>query len=147
MSQENVDTVRAAYEAFAQRGLDGFLEYLAEGVEHRAIEGAPDDRGPMHGKDAVRAYVQDWLDTFDGFTAEPTELIDAGDDQVVVVLRISGRAKLSGVETDLTFATLYTLRDRKLARGREYATRAEALEVAGLRDRAPTPALREKRMR
>jgi hypothetical protein len=47
-------------------------------------------------------------------------------------VRISGRAKLSGVETELTFATLHTLRDPKLARGREYATRTEALEAAGL---------------
>jgi ketosteroid isomerase-like protein len=77
-------------------------------------------------------YVQDWIDTFDGFRADPLELIDAGEDQVVAVLRVMGRAKLSGVETDLIFATLYTLREGKIARGREYATRDEALEAAGL---------------
>jgi ketosteroid isomerase-like protein len=45
---------------------------------------------------------------------------------------MSGRAKLSGVETDLTFAAVYTIRDGKIARGREYWTREEALEAAGL---------------
>jgi ketosteroid isomerase-like protein len=132
MSQENAEVVGAAYEAFAQRGVDGFLEYLTEDVDHRAMEGAPDDRGPMHGKEALRAYVQDWLDTFDGFTARPVELIDAGENQVVAVIRISGRAKLSGVETDLTYAAVYGIRDGSIARGREYATRDEALEAAGL---------------
>ena len=34
--------------------------------------------------------------------------------------------------TDLTYATVYTIRDGKIARGREYATRAEALEAVGL---------------
>ena len=47
-------------------------------------------------------------------------------------MRISGRAKLSGVETDMTYAELSTLRDGKIARGRQYFTRDEALEAAGL---------------
>lgn len=47
-------------------------------------------------------------------------------------MRISGLAKLSAIETDLTYAALYTIRDGKIARGREYETRQEALEAAGL---------------
>jgi ketosteroid isomerase-like protein len=132
MSEENVEAVRAAYQAFAEHGIDGFLNYLTEDVDHRAIEGALDDRGPMHGKDDVRAYVQDWLDTFDEFTAQPVELIDAGQSQVVAIVRFAGRAKLSGVETEGTFGVLYTIRDAKIARGREYSTREEALEAAGV---------------
>ena len=46
--------VEAAWNAFAQDGLDALAAYWAEDVDHRAIEGAPDDRGPMHGKDALR---------------------------------------------------------------------------------------------
>ena len=76
--------------------LDAAAEYWTDDIDYRAIEGALDDRGPMHGKDAMRAYCQDWLDTFDEFRTEPVELIDAGEDQVVAVLRIGGRAKLSG---------------------------------------------------
>jgi len=134
MSQENVESVRTALDAMARSGLDALAEHWTDDIDHRAIEGALDDRGPMHGQEAVRAYLQDWFDTFDDLTIESKELIDAGEDQVVAVLRISGRARLSGVETDLTFAILYTLRDAKIARGREYATRDEALEAAGLRE-------------
>jgi ketosteroid isomerase-like protein len=132
MSQENVEIVRAAAVAFNRGELDDWLEYLADDIDHRAVEGAPDDPGPIHGKDAVRAYAEDWLATFDDFKSEPAELIDAGEDKVIVVTRISGRAKLSGVETDLTYAALYTIRDGKIARGREYWTREEAVEAAGL---------------
>jgi len=134
MSQANVAVVEAALIASARGGLDAGAEYFADDIEHRAVEGALDDRGPMHGKDAVRAYLQDWLDMFDDFKVEPMELIDAGEDQVIAVGRISGRAKLSGVETDLTSAALYTIRDGKIARGREYWTKEQALEAAGLRD-------------
>jgi len=133
MSQENVEVVNAALDAWP-RGLDALAEYWTDDIDHRAIEGALDDRGPMHGKEAVRDYLRDWLDMFDDFKVEPVEWIDAGEDQVVGVLRVSGRAKLSGVETDLTYAVVYTIRDGKIARGREYATRKEALEAAGLRE-------------
>jgi ketosteroid isomerase-like protein len=77
MSEENVEVVREALNAFARDGLDALAAYWTEDIDHRAIEGAPDDRGPMHGKDAMRAYVQDWLDTFDDVRTEIVELIDA----------------------------------------------------------------------
>ena len=116
MSQENIKTIRGAAAAFNRGDVDAWLEYLADDIDYRAIEGAPDDPGPMHGKDAVRAYEQDWLDMFDDFKVEPMELIDAGEDRVIAVTKISGRAKLSGVETDLTYA----------------GTKEQALEAAGL---------------
>jgi ketosteroid isomerase-like protein len=132
MSEENIKTIRDAAAAFNRGDVDAWLEYVADDIDYRAIEGAPDDPGPMHGRDAVRAYAQDWLDMFDEFRSEAVELIDAGEDRVIAVTKISGRAKLSGVETDLTYAALYTIRDGKVARGREYWTKEQALEAAGL---------------
>jgi uncharacterized protein len=134
MSQENVEVVRRGFEAFAQGGPDAMGAFWADDIDHRAAEGAIDDRGPMHGKDAVRAYMQEWLDMFDDVKMEPVELIDAGEDQVIAVVRASGRPKLSSAETELTlsYATLYTIRDGKIARGREYWAKEQALEAAGL---------------
>ena len=134
MSEENVKAVRDATAAFNRGDLDTWSEFWTDDIDYRAIEGAIDDRGPMHGKAAVRAYVQDWLDNFDNFRSEAVELLDAGEDTVIAVVRISGLAKLSGIETDLTYAALYTIRDGKIASGREYWTRDEALEAAGLRE-------------
>jgi uncharacterized protein len=134
MSRENIEIVRDGFEAFNRGDLDAWFEHMTDDIDYRAAEGAPDDHGPIKGKDALRAYVQDWLDMFDDFRAEAVELIEAGEDKVVLVLRISGRAKLSGVETDLTYAELWRLRDGKVAWGRQYWTRDEALEAAGLRE-------------
>jgi|ERR1043166_5222530 ketosteroid isomerase-like protein len=132
MPDDDVAVVEAAYETFARGGLDRFLEHWTDDLDHRSIEGAPDDRGPIQGKDEMRAYVQDWIDTFDGFRIEPVELIDAGEDTVVAVVRFGGRAKLSGIETDQTMGVVFTIRGGKIARGREYATRDQALQAAGL---------------
>ena len=132
MSQEAIKTVSEAAAAFNRGDLDAWLEYLADDIDYRAVEGALDDHGPIHGKAEMRAYMQDWIDTFDQFKVEPLEVIDAGGDQVVAVLRNSGRAKLNGVETDLTFAVVNTIRDGKIVRGREYWTKEQALEAAEL---------------
>src|ERR671910_2477242 len=57
MSEENVKAVRDAAAAFNRGDLDTWLEYIADDVDYRAIEGAPDDQGPIRDKHALRAYV------------------------------------------------------------------------------------------
>jgi ketosteroid isomerase-like protein len=132
MSQENVEIVRGSLEALADGGLDALAEFWNPDINWRAIEGAPDDVGEMHGREAARRYVQDWFETFDNFTAVAEELLDVADDRVVAVQHVTGRAKLSGVETELRYAVVYTLREGKIARVREYHDRAEALIAVGL---------------
>jgi ketosteroid isomerase-like protein len=131
MSQENVEVVRAAYEAFARDGLDRFLEHFTDDVEYRVL-GPDGDLSPLQGQDAVRAWLQDWIDMFDGFWQQLVELIDAGGDTVFTAERFGGRARLSGVEADSPNWTIFTIRDGKIASGHEYATREQALEAAGL---------------
>jgi ketosteroid isomerase-like protein len=132
MPQENKAMVLDSAAAFNRGDLDAWLEYWTDDIDYRAVEGALDDHGPIQGKGALRDYVEDWLETFDDFRQQPVELIEAGEDKVVAVYEVSGRAKLSGVKTDLTYAAFYTFRDGKIARGREYWTRDEALDAAGL---------------
>ena len=134
MSQANLEVVRAAYDALASGGLDRFMEHFTDDVDYRAIVGAPDDIGPIQGKEAFRAWLADWIDTFDGFHMELLELVDAGEDTVIWVERFGGRAKRSGVQTDQIIGGVFTIRDGKLARGREYATRRQAVEAVGLRE-------------
>jgi ketosteroid isomerase-like protein len=134
MSEENVEVVKVAYEAFARGGLDRFIEHFTDDVDYRAVEGEIDDSGPIHGKDALRAYLQDWIDMFDEFRMELVKLIDAGADTVVALERYGGRARLSSVETDQLLGDVFTIRAGKIARCREYGTLAQALEAAGLRE-------------
>ena len=123
MSQENVETVRSVYSAFADGGLDAMAEFWDPNINHRAAEGAVDDVGEMRGPAAVRRYIQDWIDMFDGLAFDPEELLDVGDDRVIAAVHMSGRAKLSGAETELRVAIVYTVRDGKIVRGREYLNR------------------------
>jgi ketosteroid isomerase-like protein len=134
MSQENVEFLVD----YLQRGTDGGVDAVAEfwdpDITWRPAEGAIDDVGEMHGPEAVRRYIEDWLDMFDDLTVVAEELVDAGDDRVVAVQRMTGRAKVSGIETEIRFSVVYTLRDGKIAQGREYMDKEQALEAVGLRE-------------
>jgi ketosteroid isomerase-like protein len=134
MSRENVEIVRDSLTAFAERGLDAMVEFWDADIDWRAIVGAPDDVGEMHGPEAVRRYLPDWIDIFDNVTNVPEELLDIGEDRVLAVQRATGRAKASGVETENRYAVVYTLREGKIVRGREYMDRKQALEAAGQRE-------------
>src|SRR3979490_2598584 len=118
MSEENAETVRDSLNAFAARGFDGWAEFWAADINWRAIEGAPDDVGEMHGVEAVRRYFQEWVDMFDNDATGPEELLDVGDARVVAVQHATGRAKASGVETELRYAVVYTLRGGRIGRAR-----------------------------
>jgi ketosteroid isomerase-like protein len=134
MSQENVEFLVD----YLQRGTDGGVDAVAEfwdpDITWRPAEGAIDDFGEMHGPEAVRRYIQDWFDMFDDLAVIAEELVDAGDDRVVAVLRMTGRAKLSGIETEIRFSVVYTLRDGKIVHGREYMDKEQALQAVGLRE-------------
>jgi uncharacterized protein len=135
MSQENVETVRGGYEAFARGDLDAVLDRLAPDVDwHPAI--APIlGVETVRGREAVRRFfTRDLFEGFDQFRAEPLSFEDLGDDHVLVMVRYVGRGERSGIEMDQRFATLYELRDGKTVTMRDYLTRAEALETARLRE-------------
>jgi ketosteroid isomerase-like protein len=134
MSQENAEIVRESLSAYTERGLDALAAFWDADISWRAIEGAPDDVGEMRGREAVRRYLQDWLDMFDDVTNVPEEVLDLGDDRVLVLQHATGRAKASGVQTDIHYAVVYTLRNGKIVRGREYIDRNQALEALRLRE-------------
>jgi ketosteroid isomerase-like protein len=100
-----------------------------EDISWRAIEGAPDDVGVMYGRDRLLVYFGELQEAFDGIVFEPVDLVDVGE-HLVAEVRMSGKSRVGGVPTEMTLAVLYTLRDGKVVRGREYASRDEAIAAA-----------------
>ena len=130
MSQENVDTVRAALKALEEGDVDAMLEFCSPGIEYRVRHDLPDAR-TYHGHNGIRALAAEWQRLFADFHLEAEELIDAGD-TVVALMRISGRGTTSGVETGNPYAAVHSVRDGHLWRIIDYPTKDEALEAAGL---------------
>ena len=132
MSQENVDVVRAQFAALGHGGLEAVTHFWHPDIEWRAIEGALDDVGIMRGEHAVRRYYQDWIDTVDQLQVGVVEVIAEAGEQVVVVVRNSGRGRVSGAPSSGRYYVACIVRDGQIVSGREYATREQALEAVGL---------------
>jgi ketosteroid isomerase-like protein len=130
MSEENVEVIREALASFDQ-SLDRVAEFWDPDIDWRAIEGAPDDIGVFKGREAMRRYYAQWNETFDDIDVKTEELIDAGD-QVVAMIRAIGRMKGSDATIDMRLGIVYTVKGGLIVRGREYASRDEALQAAGL---------------
>jgi ketosteroid isomerase-like protein len=129
MSQENVEVVRAAWEAFQRRDNEAVFALYDPEVEVQH----PVDGSLYRGFDGVRRFFQDWLPAWDDFEEQVEEWIEAGD-HVVAFLHSRGRGKLSGVPVEQRQAHLWTVRGGKLWRLRIYPTKEAALEAAGLRE-------------
>ena len=135
MSQENVEIVRAAFEAWepAWRSgaddLSGLLAFLDDDLVCRFHMGPGSDT--RHGIEGFLDLTSEWLEVFDDFTLSGEEFIDARD-HVVVRLAQEGRVGASDTVVTGTFWVLYGVRGGKLATIDMYATREEALEAAGL---------------
>jgi len=124
---ENVEVVRKLYDS---QGSD-FYELLDPQVVWLNYASSPEP-GPYLGHDGIREWAKDWRATFGDFEIQPTETIDAGGDQVVVVGRVAGAGTTSGAPVEREMAWLFTLLGGRIVRGQGFETRAEALEAAGL---------------
>ena len=130
MSQENVEIIRSIYDDWLRGGwaTDKFDPEIAM-VESATIPGATS----AHGIDAVRRYMRSFPKYWEQIRFEPQEYIDAGD-QVIVVARLVGRGKSSGVDVEREWSYVWTLRGGRARRMEAYADRAEALKAVGLEE-------------
>ena len=84
------------------------------------------------GWDGLRQWLTDTEEIWEGMHTEQNEFVDAGD-RVVVIGRLVGRGKGSGVEIGSSNGTILTVRDGLVIRSETgYTSRRETLKAAGL---------------
>jgi len=96
VSRENVEIVRRGYRAWNAGETDEIVEALSPKVEWRGHSQLPEP-GPVHGREAVGGWIQRLTEAWSELSAEPVEFVDSGD-SVVVLVRMAGRGRGSGVE-------------------------------------------------
>lgn len=131
MSHENVDTLRTGYEAFARRDLDAALDMMDPEVEAHDPPEMP-DAAVHRGREAVRRDWEHTLDLFEDFTIDIEEILEAGETELVAFLYYRGRGRESGAEVEARLAHVWTIREGKAIRLRQYLDRAAALAAVGL---------------
>jgi ketosteroid isomerase-like protein len=130
MSQENVEIVRAALDAYARRDFGGMraLNHPDMELDWSASRGLL--AGVYRGLDEVFGFYRDYFATFEEVVIEPERFIESGDSVIVPnTAQVRGR---DGIETGARSALVFEVRDGLIARICLYQETREALEAAGL---------------
>jgi ketosteroid isomerase-like protein len=112
-------------------GISAGLADLADEFEWVSSPELP-DAGTYRGE-AAKRWIAAWVESFEGFTAEATEIIDAGDK---VFVEIFQRGGVAGSQTVVEghWWIVVTVREGVAVRSEAFVERAQALEAAGLEE-------------
>lgn len=132
MSQQNVDTVRGVYQAFAAGDVPAVLGAMSPDIVWTEAENFPyADGSPYCGPQAILGGVFARLGgEWDGFSSTPEEYLDAGD-AVVVLGRYRGTYKGTGQKLDAQLAHVWRLADGKVVAFHQYTDTLQAAQVTG----------------
>ena len=129
MSQENVEIVRKAFEAWNAGDMDAFREFYDPDIIVRPPEGWPEP-GPFVGREAVMGQWEQLRETWDADEVEPIgDFIDAADR---VVVRHTWRVAGQGPEVNMEVTNVLMVRKGKIVYHEYFLDHAEALETLGL---------------
>jgi ketosteroid isomerase-like protein len=137
MSQEDIDRIHSAVEAFARRDAEALLALgVHEDAEFKtliaSVEGG--EAGIYRGHDGVRTWMRELDETMEDLGGEVTEVHDLGDGRYLAAGRFFGTGKGSGATFDVPLAWVYMTEDGKLRRFEAHFERGAALESLGLEE-------------
>lgn len=120
--QQNTQLVRKAYEAFSRGDIPHVLTFLDDRIEWEPLLGAGPQvpmAGKRQGKQDVTEFFRILSDNVNFDRFEPREFIAQGD-QVVTLGHYDGHAKPLGRTFSADWAMVFTIRDGRIVRFREY---------------------------
>jgi ketosteroid isomerase-like protein len=132
MSQENVEIVRVAWDAWSRGDMDALFDFYDVDVEWDMTHSYVPDMRVFHGHAGIREFFREWRTFFAEYYAEPEDFVDAGE-CVIVRIRQGGRGRSSTVGVEMPFYwQLYRLRAGRAVRVEVYREEDEARRAAGL---------------
>ncbi len=132
MSQENVELVRTAFDAFTRGDTKAVLQLCAKDIVITQAPEVPGVSPRQHGHAGVLEAFAIWPEQWDEYRVESVRVVADPGDHVIVASRQRGRGKQSGVEVDMEFFFLFTVRKGKIEEWQIFVNEEQALEAAGL---------------
>jgi ketosteroid isomerase-like protein len=116
VSQENVEVVRRAFEAWDGVGVTAALAFVDPNAEMQ-LGSATLDEGVIRGREAIGAYLTSVVEEFwESFGIEHTNYESMGPRHVVVDVRLSGRGRVSGAAVEQRFVEAFEVRGGRIVR-------------------------------
>jgi ketosteroid isomerase-like protein len=138
VSRENVEFVEGLFSGAANLDKQALLAALPELIAqtcHPDIEWVehPDlaDGRVLRGHEGVQQSWERWLEQWGEYGFDAERFIDCGDD-VLVVTREHGSGLTSGASASARIYNVFTIREGKIARYREFYNEQAALAAVGL---------------
>jgi ketosteroid isomerase-like protein len=130
MSEENLQVVRAGFDAFSRGDTPAMLKLVDPSVVFTPIPETPDIQS-FHGHEGLVQGIAQSTEIWDDFSFELNEMRDL-DDHVLASFRWWGRGPGSGIEVEADIWALFSLRNAKIVRWQFFPSEQQALEAAGL---------------
>jgi ketosteroid isomerase-like protein len=131
MSQENIEIVRTTIDSINRRDLDQALEAAHEDFEADWSNSIAPHAGVYRGWERVRDLFEAFLEAWEELRWDPQEIVEVDEARVLVVNRVQGRGRGSGVEVDARSAQLWTITGGEVRSVKLYQSKADALEAVG----------------
>jgi hypothetical protein len=94
--------------------------------------------GTYKGRSGILDAWEAWNQAFPNNVFEVEEVIDPGDDRILLLFQVYGEGGISGAQIEQRAGGLYSIKSGMIMRARAFSTRSEALEAVGLREQPPT---------
>jgi len=132
MSDKNVEIVQRAWDAWLGGNLDALSELWDDDVvwDLTHFRDWPDNRHEGH--EVVKRFLSEWLEVWSGYEVGVDERFEAPDGRVVTLAWQRGRGHRSGLQMDMQWAEIATIRDGKIALLVQYDDRSKALAAVGM---------------
>ena len=128
--------IRRGYAAGSRRDFEFLLQSLDPEIEFRPNGGlsSADLDSVLHGHDGYREAWERTLDAFDDLRLVPEEVLDLGDNFLLVTVQYTGHGSGSGVPVSQQVFQLLETRRGLVIKIEDFTDRSEALEAAGLKE-------------
>jgi uncharacterized protein len=127
MSQQDVDTMRRAYDGFGRQDVEAVLAAFDADIDFHSSDVIPRG-GQRRGHQEVTAFFGSLASTFEELEVAPDEFVDAGDR--VIVLGIH-RGRANGQRFETPFVQVWRMRGGKAVAMKEYLDPSQLLKAVG----------------
>ena len=125
---DRLTQIEQATDALNARDFDALASVFHPELEHHSAFGAVEGE-VYRGIDGQRKRWDNVTATWDDFGIEVTDVQGVDDDRAVVVLRLTGEAKASGLPLDARMGQVWTWRDGRVWRIVTHTNPADALDA------------------
>ena len=125
---KNVELIKKFYTAFKNQDKPTYLQLCDDNIQWIVMENMPNGGTHIGKKEVFENYFPSLFLQFLEFHAVTEEFLDAGD-QITVLGKYKGRTKKTKKPFESPFAHIYTIKDGKIIKFRQYTDTVKIQDI------------------